>query len=356
MIVATADWHCDEYAWASRPAVAGDSLCALTQITDFCVAQRATALLGAGDLYDTPDPSPVTQAAVHAQLDRLMEAEIPVYFIQGQHERHPRLPRLRVHPWPIHLDQQKTATADGISVYGLDWRPTGLLQDALAAIPEVDLLMCHQVWREHMGNLPSEGALAEIPANTNLVLTGDFHQHKFGEVPRGESAPLHVLSPGATHMRAIDEPATHEFFTIDQDLVIDSVPLVSRTFLRYQVRTADQLDRLLTADLPQLLQQAASRGLPAAIATALLVVDFDADAVGLAYPAITAACKGRCHLFLRPYRQQVEQRARPVGPARHGLPDYLDLAADPQSPVYGLAQQLLNSHDLAAELAGLRPC
>jgi hypothetical protein len=309
--VLTADWHVAKSAWA-RSGIDGDARAALADVVDYCTAQQLP-LIAAGDLFDTPDPAPDDVAAVRAALDRLQAGGCGVYFVQGQHERVPGgTPWLAaIHAWPRHLDGRtfRFARPDGrpLSVHGLDWRPGPRLGAALAAIPAgVDLLVCHQVWRELMGGQAAcEGRLADIPG-VPWVVTGDLHKHLRRTLTRGDGSTLEVLSPGSLALQSIDEEPRKQFFVLgvdaDGDYDVASVPLRSRYARTVDATTPEQLEGLLGSELERAFEAAAARAapLPPGLARPLLRVRYDPQSSPEAWRRIEAACAGRFHLFPAP--------------------------------------------------------
>lgn len=69
-----------------RDAVRAATRAALTRIVDVALLERVTALLIAGDLFDGRARSARTAAFLTAQLDRLRDADIPVFYIKGNHD------------------------------------------------------------------------------------------------------------------------------------------------------------------------------------------------------------------------------------------------------------------------------
>ena len=122
--------------------MSGDSYHSLAQIVDYCIEHNLPLIAG-GDLFDKPDPDPVSVNVMCREMDKMRDANLPVYFIQGQHERvrrdlgdgHGRPEWMHVHSWPTHVHEQ-TFEIDGVTFYGLDWTPKEHIADAFHNIPD----------------------------------------------------------------------------------------------------------------------------------------------------------------------------------------------------------------------------
>jgi len=284
--VFSSDWHLSRLTWSHRPRLTGDSSCSFWQIIRYCLDRRLP-LLAAGDLFDKDRPDPESVACLVVGMDLMQKAELPVYYIQGQHERDVS-PWLDVHDWPVYLDGESIeipGVAGGI--YGLDWTPADKIVSRLAEVPNhTRFLMCHQVWAEHMGSLCNpECDLGDVPATVEYVLSGDFHQH----VRTGR-----MVSPGSISMRNLAEPPAKYFWVFDADRnEFSSVPLVTRPFLSMTVTNELQFQQFVTAlDTSRRFME----GAKLLDSEPLCRVRYS-DELPDAYRRITAAA-GTAHLFL----------------------------------------------------------
>jgi exonuclease SbcD len=64
----------------------GDFLAALDQVVEYALANDIDLVLFAGDAYKTRDPSPTHQREFARRLRRLVEANIPVFLLVGNHD------------------------------------------------------------------------------------------------------------------------------------------------------------------------------------------------------------------------------------------------------------------------------
>ena len=302
LFVFCADIHLDDGAWTTRPAIYGDAYYSFDQIIDYCIAHRLPLVLG-GDVLERKQNLARPIAKMCSALSRLAAAQVPAYFIQGNHEYDRNAPWLSVHPWPIHLHQD-SFTAGPYTVYGLDWLPKGEIQQAFLEVPETtDILITHQVWKDFMGSLGrTECELTDVHF-VQTVLAGDFHVTKTVESVNAQGQPIKMLSPGSTAMQDMGE--THEkfFFVIGDNagqIEFKPVTLKTRRAAHFVVKTVEELDDLCAAGLAATLadceKYAVEQRLPEHIAKPLVRVKFD-KSVPDAYLRVVTAVGERAHLF-----------------------------------------------------------
>lgn len=289
MFIFSADWHLSKLTWTDRPEIVGDSYNSVTQIVDLALRLRAP-LFAAGDLFDKRSPDTESVVFMCRQMDRLQAADIPLYYIQGQHElRTP--PWLSVHHWPTHL-HQRSVVIDGLRIYGLDWTPRGELQRQLDQVPaDTDVLLCHQVWTELMGGVgQQDGAISDV-SFARFVLTGDYHKTLVRSC-EGKTGPVQLYSPGSVSVRKIDEPVDKHVFvcSVDADRNVCGVAsgLVTRSFLSWSASTVEELDA----------RCAAARQLPEQDPDSRPVVRLTyLDSLPDVLSRFTAATENRLHVF-----------------------------------------------------------
>lgn len=272
------DLHLDDRQWGK---VYDDSKFAFRQVLDLTINNRVPLVL-CGDVIDVKQPSIETLSFMRKQIDRFdrkAEASDVIYYIQGQHEYseptwlsllEPRYnPPYEKYELLKHV-HGKQFQLGKYKCYAIDWTPADKLADALKAIPDgIDYLFCHQVWDQFMGSLTSpEGSLENVNVS-KAVFTGDYHKHMVKYVTNRGGARIPVYSPGATHMRAINEPSQHFVCLLMSDGRVESLPLKSRLVVRINAKNKAALADLLanckrytrswlkqvTADLPTKLQK-----------------------------------------------------------------------------------------------------
>jgi DNA repair exonuclease SbcCD nuclease subunit len=376
--VFSSDWHLSYGTWANHPTLVGDSYHSLRQIVDYCIEKNCPLIAG-GDLFDKPVPDPVSVSVMCREMDRMQAEGLPVYFIQGQHERVKRSAMgaaelggasewMGVHAWPTHVHKQ-TFTIEGKKFYGLDWTPPDRIEEELAAIPDgTYFLVCHQVWREFMGDTicQPECNLGMVPV-VSEVLTGDFHETR--TVHNGAYITMH--SPGSISMRSMGEPADKYFYHFLRQLTDPDIPaphppqqhpmeaikLQTRVMAEVTIDTEETLDRFVQYTPEPVSWDTAE--LPEELSRPLLRVNYHDD-IAEVYARIIAAVEQHepaPHLFL--YPQRVREDAVEVdGDLRErirgqGLLGCLAEVEDENSMVYKTTSRLLQSTDPASELAAI---
>lgn len=352
LCVASSDWHLERNAWVRYPDLAGDAYYGLEQVVDACL-ERGLPLIGAGDLFDKPNPDSRSVWEAMRQMDRMRESCLRVYYTQGQHERSKDTPWLSLHSWPEYIHQH-VFTIGSFNFYGLDYTRPDQLKSAMAAVdtPYVHALVCHQVWGNFMGSaIVPDGKLEQIPLRGGVVITGDYHKHTDIWVEGDNGCKNHVLSPGSLCLQSVDEPPNKAVFVVYDDLSVESVPLKSRRIFRHELLTSQDLEDLLaTVGLPWLDPQP---GVPDNIARPVLVVRYNPD-IPEAYARLVADVGGRAHLFARPIGRDLDVRDVEAGEAQQvidlGLEGNLAKLCPPESVTYAIARRLLMSTNPKVEL------
>jgi len=239
MIVLCADTHLDERTWTARPSLSGDSLQAFTDVMDHAIQHSAEAVVCAGDMFDVRKPPSSVLRFFRQQMSRLQKSGIKFYYIQGQHDLSKPPWASAVSDWPILLDDFGVVTLpSGITISGFSWQPMEELLRRLEDQPSVDLLVCHQVWREFMGDhIKSESSFEVIP-KVGAVFTGDFHSYRSVEVENVFGDKFSVLSPGSTNLRKITEDPEKYFMELSVSggqMIFDRVTLNTRKIFSGQI-------------------------------------------------------------------------------------------------------------------------
>lgn len=363
LFVFTADLHLADGAWSTRPGLFGDAYFSLAQIVDYCIEQRLPLIL-AGDVLDKKSNNAQPVARLCAEMARMADASIPVYYTQGNHEYDRAAPWLSVHSAPIHM-HGRVSDINGCRVAGLDWLPRGEIQKALAAVdPAAEILVTHQFWQDFMGNAgKAECALSDVH-HVRTVLSGDFHGTKVVQGVNAQGLDVQMLSPGSTCMQSISEPPEKHVFLVSRNPAnvfgysFTPVPLRTRKFTAYTVQTAEQLDELCAGkiydDVQALTAAAAREGLPAELQMPLVRIKFNKDLPD-AYLRLTTAICESAHVFCDALNQVDDSAAngkpvpaavRPLNTLTTALADLLEDDTDG----YQLAEALVASDAPSKEL------
>ena len=300
LFVFCADLHLVDGAWASRPAIYGDSYYSFEQIVDYCIEHKLPLIMG-GDILEKKQNLARPIAKLCAGLSRMQAAAVRVYYIQGNHEYDRNAPWLSVHEWPVHM-HEASIIFNNVKVCGLDWLPRGEIQEAFKQVPaDTDILITHQVWKDLMGNVGRpECELVDVH-HVQTVLAGDFHITKIVESTNAQGQPIKMLSPGSTCMQDIGETPEKSFFVVGRipatkEIVFTQLPLKTRKFLSYTVKDQETLDKLCAGEFVRNIQDAATALLPEEISKPLVRVKFD-KRLPDAHLRITTAVGEAAHLF-----------------------------------------------------------
>jgi hypothetical protein len=287
-------------AWSSRPAIYGDSYYSFDQIVDYCINHKLPMIMG-GDILEKKQNLARPIAKLCAGLSRMQAAEVPVYYIQGNHEYDRNAPWLSVHEWPIHIHRMPWLVR-GAKVYGLDWLPRGEIQEAFKEVPaDTEILITHQVWKDLMGNVGRPECELTDVHHAQTVLAGDFHMTKIVNSTNAQGQTITMLSPGSTCMQDIGEVPEKSFFVVGRvpttgQITFAPVALNTRKFLGYTVKDQETLDKLCAGEFVRDVQAAASALLPEEIQKPLVRVKFD-KRLPDAHLRITTAVGEAAHLF-----------------------------------------------------------
>ncbi len=170
----TADLHLRNYVWAARPRLKGDALIAAKYIFDHCLENRFSLKL-AGDIFHTLAILPEFIAPIFGHLDRMQEAGLPVYYVQGNHDKN-AVPWLSLHKWPINLNNRIVELEEcRETIMGIEATGEEDLRELLKRVPaNVNTLLMHQAEKQAMPFNPNFD-LSWVPDSIKLVLIGDIH-------------------------------------------------------------------------------------------------------------------------------------------------------------------------------------
>lgn len=357
----TADLHLQPNAWANRPEIRGDAYESLRQIVDYCITHDLCLLIG-GDAFDRRRPDSESLVASYIrEMKRMADACLNVFYIQGDHD-FAEVPWLAAAaPWATHL-HGISFTIGGYRIRGIDWTPKERLAEELAKLtPDDRIVMMHQRWDELQGIGSTDGSVSQIPY-AHVLLTGDYHGHRYPEMIRGEprnaqGEPLKIYSPGSTCMQAIDEQPEKFFFVFDEHLGCTSIPLLTRNCRSYRLESPEHLDnmvRYLEGDF--LSEITIASWLNPREWKPLLRIQYRDD-IPNAYTRLLQAAGNKCHLFLDPQRVVQEivinEQAAPEG-AFDTLVTAVDQLAANDEDVRTGVRRLLESKDQPVELGTMR--
>lgn len=368
--VVASDLHLDKHAWANRPNICGDSQHAFQCICEYAV-NAGLPLILAGDLIDKKANESQTPGFLVDMFDELAAAGCPVYFIQGQHELQDVPWACRIHSHPTWIDVCNNVSQPfdigGLAVLGIDWTPRDELQVWLDQIKgfdrACDVLVLHQVAEEFMGGITTaEMSFAQVP-QAKLLIIGDLHESRL-ETHRGaDGQRLHVLSPGSTNMRKIDEQPDKYFYVLHDNLYVEKHRLPTRPVFAEGLLTEEDVDWFVD-QYPALLEDRAAvlTYKPSRlIATPLLRVSYAAGLQDV-YDRVVRAVGDAAHVFFKelPSPAESEKTAEAAEFQTkfelQGLVGCLDMAMDEmmEPEAFAICQKLLQSAEPAKTLSELK--
>lgn len=194
---------------------------AFEQVVDHAIEDRVDLFLHAGDLFDRPDPRNAERHFVARQVRRLLDAEIPIFAIAGNHDR-PRsygydggtLPHEEMEALgAIRLFRgsdalaAETVPANGyrVCVWGAsadfnrppDACPLQEMADGHERGGDIDLVLLHygvEGWAPPFGGEPCLSLANLDRLKADAICVGHLHARQETRLPQGAL----VLNPGAT--------------------------------------------------------------------------------------------------------------------------------------------------------------
>lgn len=353
MAIIAADTHLDDGTWLHQQDICGDSRWSFQFIVNLAV-DKALPLILAGDVLDVKRPSSDTLDFLKIQCQRLSY----LYFIQGQHEMaDPPWLQLLL-PTAVHL-HKTVVPVGGLSIGGLDWTPANKLSEALSNLKPADVYVMHQVWQEFMGSVTSpEGSLGDITC-ARLVVTGDLHKFQKHYIKRAN--PLTVYSPGATHMRKINEPSKNFCLILHRDLSVTPVQIPTRKCIQLKLLQEAQLTDLLAnfklIEDKQAWLKSVDKRLPEDLRKPIIRVSY-AESLMDKIPVLLNLLAANYHVFTKCLpkedlyaleRSRMAKKLRARGPT-----GCLSQLVDPKSEDYKVLRRLMSFDDPAAELLKIK--
>ena len=238
---------------------------AFARIVDTAIAERVSALLIAGDLFDGSERSARTAAYLTGQLDRLRESKIRVFYIKGNHDAENPLTGELSLPDNVHIFDGrggKVQLSDDIWIHGVSFAnhhaPESLIPKFHAPVSgAINIAMLHTSLAGAAGHDPY------APCTVNDLAAAGFDYWALGHIHRRQvhAQTPWIVMPGTPQGRDIGEPGakTATLLTIGQTIEIAEVRTSLVEFLNLtvdasQAETEDSLRSLLR----QLLRKTAT--------------------------------------------------------------------------------------------------
>jgi predicted phosphodiesterase len=281
IMVLSSDWHLSPQSWKKHPRIVKDSYYSLSQIVDIALSLNVP-LIGAGDLFDVKTPPSESVLACYKEMSRLEKANLPVYYVQGQHE-------FSDDPWmglcknAVDIDSFKKNSDDpeifeinGISICGMDICQSplnfGIKLGKLiekANNSRFDLFVTHQVWGDFIKK-SEEPYLLKNATFANMVYTGDFHKDLILDIDG-----VTCVSSGSIAMQANNENPNKRVFILNDDMSLSSYWLKTRPFVSLEIKTEKDFEFVMDSEKEALLTGWwYLNDLPEYISTPLIVVKY----------------------------------------------------------------------------------
>jgi hypothetical protein len=261
MIFASADLHIGASLRKRDPEFRDDSYLALDLAADRLIEKahgEPSALLLAGDVFDRDHISGEAILAFRTFVERLKEAGIQVWAIEGNHDRQPGGTPLAEALGGRLLSPTTTTDVLGLKVCGVSYQPPERLREMLPCVPSCDVLLLHAPMKALLGFETASGLLeSEIPECAGLTVVGDIHRTRLLRTPAG--AP--IISPGPLHPCAMSEPFDTSMTVLNGrkgHWSFDQVPVALRAVERLDLtefENADDVSDIVEAVVERLLKR-----------------------------------------------------------------------------------------------------
>ena len=237
MIYVAADLHLREHTWKSHKEIEGDQYFAWAKLCLAVSKDPDGALVLAGDIFDTPYPTGLTEMAFSKGMQMLRGK--PCYFIPGNHDNEV-VPRPQIFG-AIPLEPGRVHKVCGLNITGIPFtRSTEALQTQIANTPISDILVLHTGFRHLLGfDETWQVSEDDIPEHVGMVMVGHVHLH---------SEHGKVYSPGSLALHRADEiDKGHGYFTIDGNKKVEWHEIRTRRYV--QMTVGENVDNALLEEL-----------------------------------------------------------------------------------------------------------
>ena len=312
------------------------------------------SLILAGDIFDSTKPDAKSVEVFRDGLDVMAAAGLPVFVIQGQHDR-------ATPPWPLALVgnsatyvNEKTfqPITNGPVFYAFDQIPVmAVLDSKLLGVPKnVDVLILHQLAKTVF---PMEGAYdcdpEKVPDHVKLLLMADYHKKCSFKWHTNKLA----YYSGSIHMCKIDEDPKKSVLNLTVgpkgNIVVTDVPLETRSYTFKVINTDEDL-KACAAEFAA-LPKADKNNLPVVVATYTTEV-----------PAVESTLKealdGKAYLWLRPVSLRAvwtnEGLAADVEAVHSTLESCAGTFLNAETEEYELLMELINNPNIQEVLTKWR--
>jgi hypothetical protein len=239
LAVCLGDIHLDTCIWRRIRHVQGDAYLGLKSAIDVAIKYNVPFFM-VGDIFDSVNPDTYVIREIFRPLMDLAESNgVPVYFIQGNHDKREIPWPCAVHTYPVWLENGKVKLRLGdYTLRGLDY----MVHDDFDEIideTKSDILLIHQAVKQC---LPFDGKwnadLECVNKDVKLVVMGDIHQE--WECTLTSGAKAYYTGPG--HARDMSQAGPKSVLIINDDLSISREPIPSRVMVKKLVTSDEELN------------------------------------------------------------------------------------------------------------------
>ncbi len=269
-ILHTADIHLDSplKSLALRDETLRDTVhtatrTAFTRIIDTALRENVAALLIAGDLFDGAERSAKTAAFLISEFDRLKVANIPAFYIKGNHDaENPITGELNL-PENVHVFDGRGGKIQlgerDIWIHGVSFSGRQALESLLPKFhaPVADAINIAML---HTSLSGAKGHDTYAPCTINELGEMGFDYWALGHIHKRQvhSQTPWIVMPGIPQGRDIGEASAKSATLLhinDGEITIEEVPTSAAEFIELQIDiSACENDDLIRAELRQNLQ------------------------------------------------------------------------------------------------------
>ncbi|SDW06745.1 metallophosphoesterase family protein [Roseicitreum antarcticum] len=229
-----------------RDTIAAASRSAFSRLVDLAISEEVSAILIAGDLFDGKERSARTGAFLMAELDRIGDAGIRVFYIKGNHDAENPITGTLDLPAHVHVFDARGGReqlADGVWIHGVSFAdrhaPDNLVRRFKAPVPgAVNIALLHS----SLGGAVGHDIYA--PCSVADLVGAGFDYWALGHIHKRQvhsQAPW-VVMPGIPQGRDIGEagPKSATLLTIEQGQIdVTEVPTSVVEFVQTEVDVTD---------------------------------------------------------------------------------------------------------------------
>lgn len=233
-----------------------DFYAAFHEAVDKIIESECRFVIHSGDMFDEPRPQVRAMVEARDAIDRLLEAEIPIFAIAGNHDILMRkgavLPHSIYKKLEVLTPRKPTREFEGILICGLPYHSkvhSNALKEALKDLKreakkhDKSILVLHQGIDKYFG-LEYELKIGDVPHGFDYYALGHIHKRIEDDFGGGK-----LVYPGSTEMWRIDELADYEkngkgFVVVDtSNFEPERINLEgTRQFLNIEIGTASNFD------------------------------------------------------------------------------------------------------------------